>query len=82
MHSTLHLPEALVRIQAEFVEMPGLKLTARQVQRLCGLQRDCCETALATLVRLRVLVQAADGAYLRERPVAQARHLARGSSAA
>jgi hypothetical protein len=37
---------------------------------------------LATLVRLRVLVQAADGAYLRERPVAQARHLARGSSAA
>lgn len=38
------------RIRAEFLEMPGLRLTLSQTQRLCGGERDDCETALRTLV--------------------------------
>jgi hypothetical protein len=57
--------EALTRIQIEYVEMPGLKLTPRQIGRLCGLPQDICEGALALLTRTGFLRQAQDGAFLR-----------------
>jgi len=38
------------RIRAEFSEMPGLRLTLSQTQRLCGGDRATCEAALHTLV--------------------------------
>lgn len=41
----------LVRVSAEFEEMPGLRLTPSQVQRLFGLRPDVCERVLATLLR-------------------------------
>jgi hypothetical protein len=44
--------EALVqRVRSEFEEMPCMRLTARQAQRLFGLRRDVCERVLETLVR-------------------------------
>ena len=43
------------RIQAEFVEMPGLKLTLPQASRLFNLERTVCERVLGTLVDRRVL---------------------------
>ena len=43
--------EALTRIQMEYVEMPGLKLTPKQIGRLCGLPQETCEGALALLLR-------------------------------
>ncbi len=33
----------LERIRAEYLEMPGLKLTADQLQRLCGIEQTICK---------------------------------------
>ncbi len=57
--------DALTRIQVEFVEMPDLKLTPRQVRRLCDLPPDLCQAALVALVRTGFLWQSCDGAFLR-----------------
>jgi hypothetical protein len=45
---TLKFPmtELLVRIRAEYVEMPGLKLTTPQARRLWGLDGATCDAAL------------------------------------
>ena len=40
----------LERVRAEYLEMPGLRLTNRQVERLCGLERAACQEALDALV--------------------------------
>jgi hypothetical protein len=57
--------EALTRIQIEYVEMPGLKLTPDQIGRLCGLPQDVCEGALRLLMRTGFLHQSTDGSYQR-----------------
>jgi DNA-binding IclR family transcriptional regulator len=57
--------EALTRIQMEYVEMPGLKLTPKQIGRLCGLPQETCEGALALLLRTGFLRRSPDGAFLR-----------------
>lgn len=42
--------EAIVRrVRAEFVEMPGLKLTVNQAARLWGLDRAACEAVIESL---------------------------------
>ena len=46
-----------LRIRAEFVEMPGLKLTLPQASRLFNLDRTQCERVLETLVEQHVLWQ-------------------------
>ncbi|HET9192253.1 MAG TPA: hypothetical protein VFO21_05220 [Vicinamibacterales bacterium] len=53
----------LRRIQAEFREMPGLRLTCRQAQRLWNLDQLVCESLLAALVDVRFLVEC-DGVFL------------------
>jgi hypothetical protein len=50
------------RLKAEFLEMPGLHLTAQQVQRLCGLEPAVCLTVLDALVESKFL-QCVDGCY-------------------
>jgi hypothetical protein len=55
---------ALVAIQAEFVEMPGLKLTLPQVSRLCEIPALVCQTAMGTLVATGFLTETADKTYL------------------
>ncbi len=60
---TLH--DARIRIQIEFIEMPGLKLTLSQIARLCGLPREVCEQAVSLLVEAGFLASTRDGAYLR-----------------
>jgi hypothetical protein len=62
---TPQILETLVRMQTEWIEMPQLKITRRQAQRLWNLSNDVCETAFATLIRKGFLVQAPDGAYVR-----------------
>ena len=57
--------ETLVRMQTEWIEMPRLKLTRPQAQRLWSLPSDVCETAFETLIKSGFLVQAPDGAYIR-----------------
>jgi hypothetical protein len=53
------------RVRAEYIEMPGMRLKAEQVQRLCGIDRTMCQMALDTLVKTHFLYVKADGHYAR-----------------
>ena len=57
--------QLLRRIQGEYLEMPGLKLTLCQAQRLLGLEAACCETLLNGLVELKFLTLGLDGQFAR-----------------
>jgi hypothetical protein len=59
------LSELLGRIRGEYLEMPGLKLTLAQAQRLWGLDRTLCEAALAALEEGRFLRRTLGGAFVR-----------------
>ena len=59
------LPEVLRQLRAEYLEMPGLRLNAAQVQRLCGVERIICQTGLDALVAERFLRVSLDGYYTR-----------------
>ena len=56
---------ARVRIQVEFIEMPGLKLTLAQIARLCDLPKDVCDAAIALLVAGGFLATGDDGSFRR-----------------
>jgi hypothetical protein len=62
---TPQILNTLVRMQTEWTEMPQLKITRPQAQRLWSLSNEACETAFATLIRKGFLAQAPDGAYVR-----------------
>lgn len=66
MDASPEVRNALLRIQTEYVEMPDLKLTARQAQRLWNLSHDVWESALAVLIGKAFLVQTRDGSYVRD----------------
>ena len=53
----------LCRIRAEFFEMPCLRLTRGQAQRLFGIRRDICERVLASLVDEDTLTLGPDTRY-------------------
>jgi hypothetical protein len=61
----MRIDEVLQRIQGEYVEMPGLRLTPAQAQRLWGLERDVCDALLGALVDAKFLAQTRDGAFVR-----------------
>jgi hypothetical protein len=48
-------------IRAEYLEMPGLRLRAEQVQRLCGIEQRICQLVLSALVETRFLSANPDG---------------------
>jgi hypothetical protein len=52
-------------VRGEFQEMPGLRLTKPQVQRLWGLDARTCEALLDALVGSRFLRVTHDGTYAR-----------------
>ena len=56
---------AMARIRAEYLEMPGMSLTLEQVQRLCGIERSMCRMVLDSLVSMKFLYVNAAGAYAR-----------------
>ena len=53
----------LNRIRAEYLEMPGLRLTFQEMQRLFGIERTVCQTVLDSLVDARFLSVKSDGHY-------------------
>ncbi len=57
--------EALRRVQGEFLEMPGLRLTEAQARRLWGLDAASCGALLGALVDAQFLFQTRDGAFMR-----------------
>ena len=58
------------RIEREYREMPGLRLTYAQVGRLAGLDQASCEVLLRSLVDARILTQMKDGSFVRVEHVA------------
>jgi len=56
---------AVTRARAEFLEMPGLTLTAGQATRLFALDADLCESVLAALVESRFLMRTRTAAFTR-----------------
>ena len=56
---------ALERIRAEFIEMPGMRLTRQQVQRLAGIDSGVCGQVLDELVSRGLLACCAAGTYRR-----------------
>ena len=60
-----NLSPLVQRIESEYREMPGLRLTAAQAQRLWALDANTCRVILAALVRKRFLRRTANGMYLR-----------------
>jgi hypothetical protein len=59
------IQDVLTRLRAEFVEMPGLLLKAKQVQRLCGIEPTMCQMVLDSLVDGKFLCMQSDGHYAR-----------------
>jgi DNA-binding IclR family transcriptional regulator len=55
----------LRRIQREYQEMPGLRLTQAQAQRLWDVDRTTCDTVLATLTERGFLKRTPTGTYIR-----------------
>lgn len=60
-HSSTH--SVLPRIYTEFAEMPGLRLTCRQAQRLWNLDERTCGEIFDRLVRERFLCVTDGGRY-------------------
>jgi hypothetical protein len=62
---TQGIDDVLRRVQGEFLEMPGLRLTEPQARRLWGLDRYACGLLLRSLVEAKFLFQTRDGAFMR-----------------
>ena len=65
-----HLPDTVTdqivcRARGEYLEMPGLRLTQRQAQRLWALDEPTCAQLLAFLVESRFLVRSGADSYVR-----------------
>ena len=60
---TIH--DLTARVRADYIEMPGLRLTIDQVRRLCGLERPICEQVLGALIGANFLCLTHDGRYAR-----------------
>ena len=61
---TAALSELLLRIRAEYLQMPGLKLTAPQARRLWGPDCATCDAALAALVEAKFLSRTREGLFV------------------
>jgi hypothetical protein len=61
--SDCRLADLVVRVAGEFREMPGLRLTPAQAQRLWSVDRSTCEHVLNALVDAKVLSPRPDGTF-------------------
>jgi hypothetical protein len=61
----LAMDDVLQRVQGEFLEMPGLRLTEPQARRLWGLDAALCEALLGALIDAKFLFRTRDGAFMR-----------------
>jgi hypothetical protein len=61
-------PSIVQQVRAEYLEMPGLRLTARQAARMWGLDVAETERVLGQLVEGGLLTRDAAGCYGRRSP--------------
>ncbi|MBZ5556510.1 MAG: hypothetical protein LAO77_04465 [Acidobacteriia bacterium] len=59
------LSDLVRRVQCEFLEMPGLRLTEPQARRLSGLDQAYCAAVLNALVDAGFLMRTPDGFFMR-----------------
>ena len=59
------ISDVVRRVQGEFLEMPGLRLTGAQARRLWGLEATMCEALLSALVDANFLFKTRDGAFMK-----------------
>jgi hypothetical protein len=64
MQQDVNTTDLLRAIQAEYREIPGLKLTKVQARRLWGLEADVCDALLAALLTSRFLAETPTHAYV------------------
>ena len=57
--------EDVQRIRAEYLDLPGLSLTARQAQRLWNLDSETCQRVLDLMIRDNFLRQTPQAQYVR-----------------
>ena len=57
--------DVLLRVRGEYCEMPGLRLTLVQAQRLWALDALAAQSVLRALVDARFLRPAPDGTFVR-----------------
>jgi hypothetical protein len=57
--------DVFFRVQGEFLEMPGLRLTEAQARRLWGLEGSACSALLGVLVEAKFLYRTRDGAFMK-----------------
>jgi hypothetical protein len=57
--------DVFFRVQGEFLEMPGLRLTEPQARRLWGLDASACSALLGALVEAKFLYRTRDGAFMK-----------------
>jgi hypothetical protein len=60
-----HIAAWLRLIRAEYLEIPGLRLTKPQAQRLWGLDHVTSEALLSALVDVKFLRRTREDAYVR-----------------
>lgn len=65
LEPVLATEEVLRRVQGEFFEMPGLRVTEPQARRLWGLDAASCAALLSALVDAKFLFRTRDGAFMR-----------------
>ncbi|MEP7304368.1 MAG: hypothetical protein ABJA98_02510 [Acidobacteriota bacterium] len=63
--STVTVSDCIRLVQAEYIEMPGMILTERQVRRLWNLDAASCDAVLAALVAAKFLRRTPSDAYVR-----------------
>lgn len=56
-------------MRAEYLEMPGLQLTKRQIQRLWGLDADMCDALVDRLLTTQFLRRTDRDLYVLHGPV-------------
>jgi hypothetical protein len=59
------IDDLIRRVRAEYLEMPGLRLTSTQASRLWGLDSLTCQRLLHTLLDAQFLTCTNDGRYSR-----------------
>ena len=67
------IDEVLRRVQGEFLEMPGLRLTGAQARRLWALDSAMCDALLGALVDAKFLFKTRDGAFMKVETATPAR---------
>jgi hypothetical protein len=63
-HASRLSPELIRRVRGEYLEMPGLRLTTRQAQRLFGLDSETCEALLTELQNAKFLTRTHGGLFM------------------